>query len=95
MVNRGSNRVKGKWLESTSSAVNNYFDKGLGEKAYKIIKQFFDTYKGKSKIPRGRDTKIIKENKGRIVVWKDCMQKPYRSISIDMSHKTLKVENGN
>jgi len=48
--------------------VNNYLKKGLSNKGYKIIKQFFGLHKCKSKVIRGRDRKIIMENKERPVV---------------------------
>lgn len=68
LVNRETRRVKEEWLESTHSAVNNYLDKDLCDKVYKIIKQFFGTHKGKSKILRGKDGKIIMNNRERLVV---------------------------
>lgn len=51
--------------------MNNYLGKGLSEKAYKIIKQFFGMHKCKAKVLRGKDGKIIMENKEKLVVWKE------------------------
>lgn len=70
-------------------------DKGLSEKAYKIIKQFFGSHKCTSKIRWGIIGKIIMENRERLVVWIEYIEELYKDDSTGMKHKTPEVENGN
>jgi len=54
MMNREAKRAKEEWLENKCSEIENCLVRGLSDKAYKIIKQFFETYKSGAKVLRDR-----------------------------------------
>lgn len=49
----------------------------------------------KYEVLRGRDVKIIANNRERLVVWKEYIEELYRTDSTGASHKTPEVENRN
>jgi len=44
MVNRETKRAKEEWLVNKCSEIENCLVRGLSDKTYKIIKQFFETH---------------------------------------------------
>jgi hypothetical protein len=66
MVNREAKRAKEDCLS-----------RGLSDKAYKIIKQFFGTYKSGAKILRDKDRNMVLEDREKILVWKEYINDLY------------------
>jgi len=78
MVNREAKRAKEEWLEEICSSIENCLARGLSYKAYKIIKQFFGTYKSGAKVLRSKDERIVLEVREKMLVWKEYIEELYK-----------------
>ncbi|KAF0760714.1 craniofacial development protein 2-like [Aphis craccivora] len=61
MILRESKKAKEEWLNDKCSSVTNCFSKGMGDKAYKIIKRFFSEHKNREEFEIA--LKELKSNK--------------------------------
>lgn len=95
MVNREAKRGKEKWLEEICLSIENCLARGLSDKAYKIIKQFFGTYKSGAKVHKGKDKNIVLEDGEKMFVWKEYIEELYKIENTDKRHRTPEVKNEN
>lgn len=73
------------------SSVENCFARGLNDKAYTIIKPFYGTYKSRAKVLRGKNLKIVLEDREKILFWKEYIEELYKVENTDIfSLKTKK-----
>jgi len=76
MVNREGKRTKEEWLEKVCSSVENCLARGLSDKAYKIMKQFFWDIQMRSK---------SSERKRR----KNCSRRERKNFSLEGIHRRV------
>lgn len=78
LVNKEAKKAKEEILNNICKGIDSYITKGLSDKAYKTIRLFFSEYKDKITILIGADGKVIKEEKNKLELWKQYIEKLYR-----------------
>lgn len=71
MIIRESKKVKEEWLNDKCSSVDDFLSKGMGDKAYKIIKRFFSDYRNRSTFLKNGDGRVISDEEEKLKTWKE------------------------
>lgn len=77
MILRESKKTKEERLNDKCSSVDDCLSKGMGDKAYKIIKRFFNKHKNRSRFLKSSDEKVItgiSDEEEKLWTWKDYIE---------------------
>ncbi|KAL4083913.1 hypothetical protein QTP88_029229 [Uroleucon formosanum] len=66
MIIRESKKAKEEWLNDKCSSVDDCLSKGMGDKAYKLMKRFFSDYRNRSTFLKNSDGKVISDEEEKL-----------------------------